>query len=158
MPKSVSLAAPFAIMMLLGFTSRCTMPCVVGLDQRVGGLRQQRRRLGGVHGARGPHPLAQRLAVDVLHHQPAHVVLVDEVEDGHHVGVVERRGELRLALGALEVGAVRARDQPDALDRDLAAEDLVEREVHGAGATAADLPLEPVPACDHVPNLLRHSP
>ncbi len=90
-------------------------------------------------------------ALDVLHHQPAPVGLGvgDDVEDGDHVRVVELGAQPRLALGPREVGAVRAREQADLLERDRTPEHLVPPEPDRAHATSTDLPVERVPAGDH---------
>ena len=158
MPKSLSLAAPFAIRMLLGFTSRWTIPWPCASTSASAVWPSSVAASVASSGPVGPDALAERLAVDVLHHQPADVVLVDEVEDRDHVRVVQRGGQAGLALGPLDLGVVGAGDHADALHRDLPAEHLVEREVHRPGATAPDLSLEPVPACDHVPSFLRPRP
>jgi hypothetical protein len=93
-------------------------------------------------------PIGERLALDVLHHQPLMVPVLDEVEDGHHVRVVELRRQPRFALGPRQVGAGRAGQHADALDRDITAEHLVAREVDGAHPAAPELAPERVPACD----------
>ena len=123
----------------------------VGGDQGVRRLPQQRRGVVGGEPALGPDQLGQGGPVDVLHHQPAvvGVGVGDEVEDRHHVRVVEPRGQLRLALGAGEIGAVRARQETDPLERHRSPEHLVVAEPDCAHAAASDLTVERVPACDH---------
>ena len=92
--------------MLLGFTSRWTIPWSCAETRASAACASRVAASVASSGPDAPHPLAQRLAVDVLHHQPAHVLLVDEVEDGDDVRVVERGGETGLALGALELDVV----------------------------------------------------
>ena len=116
MPKSASFAVPSCVTSTLdGLTSRCTMPAAwaaarasaTWAEQRRGLVRQQAAGVLGQHG--------EVRAVDVLHHQPLLVPLGDEVEDGHHVRVVELRGQLGLALGAQQVRRAAARELPTRL-------------------------------------------
>ena len=120
----------------------------VGGGQRVRGLTDQRGGLVGRQGAVVPDQLREGDVLDVLHHQPLLLVLDHEVEDRHHVRMVEPRGEPRLALGALEVRRAGAGGHADPLERDCPAEHLVAPEPHRAHAAATDLPVERVPACD----------
>ncbi len=117
--------------------------------ERVGGLAQQRCGLVRRQGAVLPDQLGERASLDVLHHQPVLGALVHEVEDRDHVRVVEPRREPGLPLGALEVGGADAGGHAaEALERDLPPEHLVGAEPDGAHATAADLAVDGVPACD----------
>ncbi len=96
------------------------------------------------------HQARQGHALDVLHHQPALVALGDQVEDGHHVRMVEPGRKPCLPLGAHEVRGLAARGRADPLDRDVAAQVLVASEPDRAHAASTDLPVEGVSACDQV--------
>ncbi len=121
-----------------------------GLDEGVGGLGEDRGRTSFRQRPLCSDQLGERPAVHVLHHQPEAVLVLDEVEDRHHVGVVGPGSEPRLALRAHDVVVGRAGQQADALHRDPAVQQLVVREVDHTGSTAADLLLQAIPACDHV--------
>ena len=82
--------------------------------------------------------VGEGLALDILHDQPGPTVMVDHVVDGDRVGVVERGGRAGLAHGALGLGGRLAGQRADLLDRDLAAEDLVTAQPHGAHAAPPD--------------------
>jgi len=69
------------------------------------------------------------------------------------VRVAEASGEAGLALGA---GAGRVVGGEEALHGDLAPQDTIGREPHGAHPAAAQLAHERVPATDHVSLLARH--
>ena len=114
-------------------------------------LTEQPRRVVRGQPSFVPDDLGQRRTLDVLHHQPVDVgVAVDrDVEDRDHVRVVEVGTQACLTLGACEVGPVGAREQADALERHLAAEDLVPTEPDRTHAASPDLALERVAACDH---------
>ena len=153
MPKSVSFTLPSgATRMLEGFTSRWTIPAVCAAARasatwaRIGATWSGRQR------AAGPHDLAEVGALDVLHDHPllAGLALVHEVEDGDDVRVVEPGRQAGLPLGAPDVGAAAAGRGPDPLERDRAAEGQVGAAPHGAHAATTDLPVERVPACDHL--------
>jgi hypothetical protein len=120
----------------------------VGRGEAVRDLPHDLRSLAVVETALAADPLGERFALDILHHQPLLVLVLDEVEDGHDVGVIELRCQPGFALDPGEVGAGRAREHADALDRDVTAEHLVAREVDGAHAAVPDLAPEGVPACD----------
>ncbi len=146
MPKSESFTCPSAVTsMFEGFTSRCTMPVLVRGRQRVGRLTEHLGRP-----VRGQRPLGAQVArevgaVDVLHHQVLLVAVLDEVVDGHDVGVAQTGGQPRLALGALGPLAgvgVLAGHRAQTLDRHGAPEHLVAAEPDGAHSAAPDLPLE----------------
>jgi hypothetical protein len=104
---------------------------------------------GPRHGAAdGGHPgrrqrtevadlLGEALPLDVLHHEPVRFRLVDDVEDTDGVRVVERGGDPRLAHGPRGGGGLPGQGT-DALDGDLAPEDGVAAQPHGAHAAAAD--------------------
>ena len=127
-------------------------PGGVRLGQCLGRLAQQACRP-----IRGQRPVAayqcrQVQALDVLHHEPLLVVLVDEVEHRDDVRVVDPRRQLGLALGAGQVGLAGSGRHADPLQRDLAAEELVAAEPDRPHPATADLALEGVAAGDHVSN------
>ena len=91
--------------------------------------------------------LLERLAVDVLHDEVGHVVVPRDVEDADDVRVVERRGRAGLAEEPLErelLVLVAARHEH--LDRDLAVQFQVLREVDRAHPAAAEHVLDDVAA------------
>ena len=128
-----------------------------GLDQAVGGLGEDACRAGGAQRAVRCDDLGERASLHVLHDEPVAVDVLDEVEDRHDVRVVDARGDPGLPLGTGDVLARHAGHEPDALDGDGPSEHLVVCEVDDAGASAADLPAEGVPACDHVSDPSRGS-
>ena len=92
-----------AIRMLQGFTSRCTMPASCASTSASAVWASSVAASVGVERARGRAPARSASGPSTYSiTSQLHVLLVDEVEDGHHVRVVERGGEPRLALGALE--------------------------------------------------------
>ena len=71
---------------------------------------------------------AQVRSLDVAHDQVEHALALTRLVDGDHVGVLDRRGDARLALEALAEGHVPGELWSDRLERHLA----VERELGGA--------------------------
>ena len=128
--------------MLEGLTSRWTTPASCAAAQRLRGLGEERRGLVGVSRPVAWMCSARVIALDVLHHQPFLVALVHEVEDRHHMRVVDPRGDPGLALGAHQVGAGPAQHRADPLDRHQATQHLVAAEPHRAHAASTDLPVE----------------
>ncbi len=110
--------------------------------QRLRGLREERRGLGGSQPALGLDVLGEVHPLDVLHHQPFLVALVHEVEDGHHMRVVDPRRDPGFALRAHQVGAGPTDHGPDPLDRDQSTQHLVAAEPHRAHAAPTELPVE----------------
>ena len=125
-------------------------PRRAGLDEGVGGLGEDRGRPTLRERSLGRDQLRERATVDVLHDEPVTVLVLDEVEDRHHVRVVDPGRQPRLTLGACDVVRGRAGQQPDALHRDAAVQQLVVGEVDDSSPATADLLLQAIPACDHV--------
>ena len=117
--------------------------------QRLGRLGQDRGGFVRRHRPLVADQVGEVAPLDVLHDQPLLVVVLDEVEDGHHVGVVDPRGDPGLPLGAHQVRAGAAGHDADPLDRHFPAEHLVAAEPHGARPATTDLPVERVPPSDH---------
>ena len=90
--------------------------------------------------------LRARLPLDVLHHDEvlAAALVAAGVEHLHDVRVHEARRRLRLALEARDERRVVGEVLGEQLDRDLALQAQVEREVHGRHAAEAEPALEPV--------------
>jgi len=87
MPKSVTFSAPDALVQ---------DALAVGVVQgAAGGEDDAARRLGGHTLGRDAVP--HRPAGEQLHHQQTELVLLDVVEDGDDVGMVERRQQTGLA-------------------------------------------------------------
>ena len=103
-----------------------------GLGDQGGGLVRGQRALPS-------YQLGEVLGLDVLHHQPVLAGLLDQVEDDHHVLVVEHRRDLRLAAHAIEVGLALA-----GLGGHLTLQQEVLSEPYLAHAAAPDLALEAV--------------
>ena len=159
MPKSVSLAVPSAVTRMFdGFTSRCTMPASCAAVSASATWARRRAASPG----RRPPPSVDELgevgADHVLHDQPLLLALADEVEDGHDVRVVEPGRESRLALGAHQPWRVPAGEEPDALERDLAPEQLVAGQPDGAHPALADLVQQDVAAPDDGVRLAHRTP
>ncbi len=143
MPKSDSFTWPSAVTrMLEGFTSRCTMPAAWAAASASAAWRSSGAASSGVSAPSRRTSSASVTPLDVLHHQPVVVALLDEVEDGDDVRVVEARREPGLPLGPLEVGGPDAGRQAQPLQRHLPAEHLVGAEPDRAHATATDLAVE----------------
>ncbi len=121
-------------------------PRLVRGGQRCCGLRDQRRRGVGGERAAAAHQLGEVLRLDVLHHQPVLAGLLHQVEDHHHVLVVEPRRHLRLAAHPVEVGVGGAGQGADALGGDPPPQEDVLGQPHLAHAAAPDLALETVAA------------
>ena len=88
----------------------------------------------------GVEPLAQRDALDELHRDEQRPVVLADVVDRHHVGVVELGERTRLLPQGVRLLALERGDGPQQLDRELAVELRVERGVddpHAAGTDAA---------------------
>ena len=158
MPKSLSLAAPFAIRMLLRLHVAVHDAVFVGLDQRVGGLRQQRRRLGGVH---RPEVRTRSLSV-----WPSTYSITSQCTSSSST-----RSKTDTTWGWLSAAASRASrsarsssalSAPGIMPMRLIAT-LRPSTSSSARWTVPEPPrpisrLERVPACDHVPTLLRPRP
>ena len=94
--------------------------------------------------------LGQRPGRHVLHHEPHLPGVLDDVEDGDHVAVAQRRGRACLAHGPRRVGDRLAREQAHPLHGDVTAQHLVPADVHRTHAALTDHPGQPVPSSDHV--------
>ncbi len=106
MPKSAIFTRPFlSSRMFSGLMSRWTMPCVVGVLQRLADLRHDGERLGGRESPRLQH-LPQRQAVHKFHQQKIISLRFAEVVNGDDVGMVQpgqRAGFAFESLGKLRV-------------------------------------------------------
>jgi hypothetical protein len=118
---------------------------------RVRGLQRARKALtvaqdlGERQGLAEVEQAAQAAALDQLHRDPGHAVVLEHLEDGDDVGVAELGGGARLALEALALDDVR---RVGALQGDDASELQVARAVEDAHAAAAELPQHLVVADD----------
>ena len=107
---------------------------------------------------------AQDGALDVLHHDEvlAGALVAAGVEDLDDVGVHQPRGRLRLALEARHEGGVVGEVLGEQLDRHLALQAQVEREVHGRHPAEAEPALQAVAPGDldraHLHAFLRRRP
>jgi hypothetical protein len=99
--------------------------------------------------------IAQQLragvARDVLHHDEVPVLAVVEAEVEHldDVGVHQPRGRQGLAAEARHERGVVGEMLGEQLDRDVALQALVEREVNGRHAADSEAPVDPVAPGDH---------
>ena len=103
----------------------------------------------GIDGLEAAARAEQRVQVGARHvaHRDVEVaVLLLGLVHGHDVGMVDPRGEARLALEALAKLGVLRELGGDELDRDLTAERELRRAEHDAHAAASDALLEPVVA------------
>jgi hypothetical protein len=111
---------------------------VVGVVERVGDRAEQ---LGGglrVQPALGVEQAAERLAADVLHHDPGQPSLLAGVVDGDDVGVGEPGGGPGLPPELLGEGAVAGQLRPGHLDRDRPVELAVVAPVDDRHAALGD--------------------
>ena len=104
--------------------------------------------------------LRARLPVDVLHDDEVAVGLLvePEVEDLHDVGVHEPRGGQRLAAEARDEARVLGQVLGEQLDRDVALQPRVERELDRRHAAHAEAALEPVAVGEELVSHRRHPP
>jgi hypothetical protein len=137
MPKSVSTAVCIVAEHDVGRLQVAVHHAVVvGELQRAGDLHDDRDRLG----QRQPvaHPLGQQAAVQVLHRDVVDVVVLDDVVDADDVRVRQPRHRPPLveeALLGVGVGQAAAHD----LDRDLAVERTLHRQIDGRHAARTEL-------------------
>ena len=105
--------------------------------ERAAELPRERQRLSGGQRAALAEQRAQARPRDVAHREVEHAVDLARVVDRDHVRMLERRDELRLAQEPrAELVVVRELGCDD-LERDLAREACVRREVDGAHPAAA---------------------
>ena len=125
---------------------------------QVGGLMRAQRPVLGEDLVQGP-------CLDQFHHDPRTAVRLDDVEDGHHRGMVEPRRGAGLAQGALVedpgfLGHHRARGhratEPHLFDRDVTVQDGVPGSPDGAHGPAADGAVQEVAPRDHPPRAGRN--
>ena len=113
----------------------------VGGAQRIGRLLHDAAHLFGGELPAALDPPAERLAVDVPHHEiheiPARRA---DVEDRHHVGMGEPRSGLRLAREARADLLLEGEFGRKDLDGDPSMQALIPGAVDHAHPTAADLP------------------
>jgi hypothetical protein len=89
----------------------------------------------------------QRLAAEQLHREVVGAVVLVEVEDRAHVGVMDLRGDARLVEEHLDEALVACELRADALERDVAMHAGAAarlREIDRRHAAAADLDAQPV--------------
>ncbi len=111
---------------------------LVGVGQRAGdGQRVVEPLLGGQGAA--AHGIAQRAALQQLHHQVGRALVLADLVDDRDVGVRQRRRGLRLALEAQPPVAVGHQLGRQDLDRDLPLEPGVDGAPDHAHAARADL-------------------
>ncbi len=118
--------------------------CVRG-GESGGGLRGEGRHpFGGERAGGGQHP-GEAVPVDQFHHQVQPVVVLAEIQDAHHVGVVETPGGLGLQAepgGRRGVGVLRQQQ----FDGHRPGEHLVVRTPDLSHSAAPDLNIQPVAA------------
>jgi hypothetical protein len=96
-----------------------------------------------------PDDLAQRAALEVLHHEEQVPVVLHDVEHRRDVGVVDPARDLDLAQEPPARGLVRGEPRRERLDRDRAVEVAVLRPIHLPHAARADELLDVVVADAH---------
>jgi hypothetical protein len=100
-------------------------------------LEQIAERLGIARHRGGRDLLRERPSAQDLHRK-IRLVLHDEIVDGHDVRVIELRGDLRLEREPTELVVVHVL-RAEALQRDVAAKDSIERAMHRRHASATQL-------------------
>ena len=122
----------------------------VGVVEAAAGLGDDLDGLLDVEVAAVAQQLGARVAGDVLHHDEVLVVALVEAEVEHldDVGVHEPGRRERLAPEARHERRVVGEVLGEQLERDVALEPLVEREVDGRHAADAEPALDPVAPCD----------
>jgi len=117
---------------------------LVRMRQRPCHLAQQPRTFLRREHSLVADPLAQRLPLDVRHHEEHRVGRFIHGEDGNDVGVREPRHRARFIQKAPARAGVGSLQRGQQFDGDLALEDQLAREEHHAHATPAEAPLQHV--------------
>ncbi len=124
-------------------------PCVVSHGEGVEDLRGDEDHPPLRDGRLTLHRVGERLALDVLHHDPrAAVLLSTEVEDANDVGVVEGGGRHGLPAKPLPEVGVPAQLLVDDLDGYLGAGPLVGGGPDGPHPAGLEALLEPISPSD----------
>ena len=118
----------------------------VGGGEGVGHLRADVGHLVGIEDLAAVELGSQVGAVDELHHDGLHAVVVTGVVDGHDAGVAQACGGYRLGAEAGHEAVVGGEVRMQDLDRDPPAEHLVGGLPDLGHAAAGDAALEAVPA------------
>lgn len=118
----------------------------VRVSQRPRDLLEQLRRFARRQRSAGAHPLGQRFALDVRHHEEDEVADLLDGIDGDDVGVGEPGRGLRLAQEPLPERGLRRHGLWQELDRHRPVERDVTRQEDDAHPAAAQLALQGVPA------------
>ncbi len=127
----------------------------VGDGEAAGDLDRVGERFLRVERADPADPLLQRLAFDVLEDDVGVAAVLAGVDHGDDVGVGELGHRPRLLAEALELVGLLGHLAVHHLDRDVAVERLVARQVDGRHAAAAELRLQAVAAREHGADHLR---
>ncbi len=127
----------------------------VRVRERIGDVGRDPRGLHRRESAVLHEHVAQRVAVDVLHHDERGVVVLAPVVHAHDAGMAEAGRRLRLAAEALDGGGVMGVERREHLHGDGALEQLVARDVHACHPTATHFVAELV-AVREDPRLRRH--
>ncbi len=118
----------------------------VGGVERFGDLGQQVHRALGLERALAVDQLAQVAALDQAHRHDQLAVVLAGVVDRHHGGVLESRGETRLAEEAAAELLVVGELAGDHLERHRPLQGQLGRPVDDPHAAAGDQRVEPVAA------------
>ena len=117
---------------------------LVSVGERAGDLREDHLRHGQIDATLLRDHGLERAALDELHDEVDHRLRLFDRVDLDDVRVAQARGRLRLALEARYHARARHELRQHGLDRDLAVQREVEREIHGRHATTAELPIDVV--------------
>ncbi len=116
---------------------------VVRVIERLAGLGDQLHDLADGQQLPGPGVRLERLPLDVLHRDEELALVLADVEDGDHTGVLEPAGRLRFAGEPLahlvRLGRREVLERVDGLDRDAAIDHRVVGEVDPAHRPPSDL-------------------
>ncbi len=146
-PKSPSLIRPSsAISTFSGLMSRWIRPasCAAPSPSTTGSISARARR--GEQGALVLEDVAQGVALDVLHHQVGHPVVLALVQDSHDVRVREPGGGLGLAAQPVKELRVAGHVGVQHLQRHITLQPAVGGHVNGGHPAAGEPGLNQVPA------------
>ena len=132
----------------------------VGLGERGEHAEHQRDGLGSGQGATAAHQRGQCFALDVLEHQVGIAAFLARFEHRHDAGMAQAAHRTRFAEQGGVVAAL-GRGQVQGLERDLALELRIPRQMHHALRAAPQLTSDfepPDPACHLLPCILVRSP
>ena len=139
-PKSATFASPSAVTSTFsGLRSRWTIPCVAA---SASAAEHALEHAGHLRERQPPDERPQRAALEVLHGDERHALVLEVLDHRDDARVVEPARHARLVQEAVRERGVGDVDRVQLLERDLAPERLLPREMHRRHAASAQQPLD----------------